>query len=406
MGYNTNNLISDSFSDWERAFNYLGELSSNEKIVIVIDEFPYMVKGDKSIPSILQGIWDHNLINKNIMLILSGSSMSFFEDEIIGYKNPLYGRSTGIYKLQPLEYFDAIKFFPNYSSEDKLIAFAILGGIPHYLKQFDPNESLEDNILKRMLTKGTILFGEVDYLIHQELREPAVYNSILEAIAAGCNTFSKIINHSKIDSQKITIYLKNLTELGIIKKEFSISATTKDKANSSQGEYIICDNLFNFYYRYIFPYMGDYELAKSNILWNALIKNDLHHFSSKAFENVCVGYLYKLAAENKLPGAFNNFGRWWGKNTHKTPEGKLITTPEKIDILGVDIKKKNYILGECKFRNSEFNYSQYDSLTKEINLTGNIYYYLFSLSGFSESLVELANNSTTIKLITLNDIFN
>ena len=405
LGYNTNNLISDSFSDWERAFNYLGELNSDEKIVIVIDEFPYMVKGDKSIPSILQGVWDHNLMHKNIMLILSGSSMSFFENEILGYKNPLYGRSTGIYKLEPLEYTDAVKFFPNYSNEDKLIAYAILGGIPHYLKQFNPNESLEDNIIKRVLTKGTILFGEVDYLIHQELREPAVYNSIIEAIAAGCNTFSKIIDHSKIDSQKITVYLKNLTELGIIKKEFSTSATTKDKVNNSKGEYIICDNLFSFYYKYIFHYMGEYELAKSNILWNALIKNDLHHFSSKAFENVCIGYLYNLASKGELPGAFINFGRWWGKTTHKTTEGKLITTPEEIDILGVDITKKKYILGECKFRNSEFTFSQYDDLTKKINLPGNIYYYLFSLNGFSSSLVEFANNNSNIKLITLDNIF-
>ena len=90
-----------------------------------------MVKGDKSIPSILQGIWDHNLSNKNIMIILSGSSMSFFENEILGYKNPLYGRSTAIYNLEPLNYDEAIKFFPNYSNEEKLIAYSILGGIPH-----------------------------------------------------------------------------------------------------------------------------------------------------------------------------------------------------------------------------------------------------------------------------------
>lgn len=145
--------ITDSFSNWERAFNYLGEIDSNEKLVIVIDEFPYMVKGNESIPSIIQGIWDHNLRNKNIMLILSGSSVSFFESKILGYKNPLYGRATGIYKLEPLKYYEAIQFFPNYSNEDKLIAYAVLGGIPHYLKQFDNTKSLEENIIKKFLLK-------------------------------------------------------------------------------------------------------------------------------------------------------------------------------------------------------------------------------------------------------------
>lgn len=397
--------ITDSFSDWERAFNYLGEIDSNEKLVIVIDEFPYMVKGNESIPSIIQGIWDHNLKNKNIMLILSGSSMSFFESKILGYKNPLYGRATGIYKLEPLKYYEAIQFFPNYSNEDKLIAYAILGGIPHYLKQFDNTKSLEENIIKKILTKGTILFNEVDYLIHQELREPATYNSILEAIASGCNSFSKIIDHSKIGSQKISIYLKNLIELGIVKKELPFFSTSNEKSNKTKGQYVICDNLFTFYYKYVFPYMGEYELEKASMLWNILIKNDLHSFSSKTFENICISYLYNEAYSNKLPAPFINFGRWWGKTIHKENNSKPYTTIEEIDIIGTDIKKTNFILGECKFRNSEFNYSQYDSLTKKINLEGNIYYYLFSLSGFSNSLIQLSKENKNIKLISLDDIF-
>lgn len=404
LSFNQNIIVNDSFSDWERAFNYLGEIHSEEKLIVVIDEFPYMVKGNKSIPSILQGIWDHNLSNKNIMIILSGSSMSFFENEILGYKNPLYGRSTAIYKLEPLNYDEAIKFFPNYSNEEKLIAYSILGGIPHYLKQFNPNDTLENNIIKNILTKGTILFDEVDYLIHQELREPAVYNSILEAIAAGCNTFTEIIDHSKIDSQKITVYLKNLIELGIIKKEFPIQTSIKTKSNNSKGEYIINDNLFNFYYKYIFPYMGEYELEKINILWQSLIKSDLHNFASKTFENVCIKYLYQLSSKNQLPSIFLNIGRWWGKTTHKTQDNKLVSTSEEIDILGIDIKNKCYILGECKFRNSEFNYTQYEDLTKKISLCGDIHYYLFSLSRFSKSLIEEAKNNIKIHLLTLNDI--
>lgn len=151
--------------------------------------------------------------------------------------------------------------------------------------------------------------------------------------------------------------------------------------------------------------MGEYELEKATMLWNILIKNDLHSFSSKTFENICISYLYNESYNNKLPALFINFGRWWRKTIHKENDSKPYTTVEEIDIIGTDITKTNFILGECKFRNSEFNYSQYESLTKKINLEGNIYYYLFSLSGFSNSLIQLSKENKNIKLISLDDIF-
>lgn len=130
---------------------------------MVIDEFPYMCKENQSIPSILQNLWDEILKDENVMLILCRSAMSFIEKEILAEKNPLYGRATGIYKMKEMEFYKAIQFFPNYFDRDKVLAYAILGDISHYLKRFDSGLTLAENIKKNIFIKGCTLYSKVEF---------------------------------------------------------------------------------------------------------------------------------------------------------------------------------------------------------------------------------------------------
>lgn len=248
------NAYISEFSDWEKAFRSITELPYGEKKkLVVIDEFPYMCKGNESIPSVLQNLWDDLLKDENIMLILCGSAMSFIEKELLAEKNPLYGRATGIYKMTEMGFYDAAKFFPDYSPKEKVIAYSILGGIPHYLNQFDSRRTLEENIKKSILSKGSALYSEVEFLLRQELRETPVYNSIIEAVALGNTKLNEISMKSLIDdTSKTSVYLKNLIEHGIIEREFSISESIKEKANSNKGLYRITDNFFRIWYAFVF----------------------------------------------------------------------------------------------------------------------------------------------------------
>jgi AAA+ ATPase superfamily predicted ATPase len=249
------------FSDWDKAIRSITELPyGNKKKLVVIDEFPYMCKGNESIPSILQNLWDETLKDENIMLVLCGSAMSFIEKELLAEKNPLYGRATGIYKMTEMGFYDAVKFFPNYSARDKVIAYSVLGGIPHYLQQFDNSRTLEENIKKSILTKGSALYSEVEFLLRQELRETPVYNSIIEAVALGNTKLNDISIKSLIDdTSKTSVYLKNLIELGIVEREFSVSESTKEKANTNRGLYRITDNFFRFWYAFVFTNISELE---------------------------------------------------------------------------------------------------------------------------------------------------
>ena len=395
----------DCFSDWEKAFSSVLHIDSNEKKLIIIDEFPYACKVNKSIPSILQVLWDEKLRHENVMIVLCGSAMSFIEKDLLAEKNPLYGRTTGIYKMNPLPYLDAFKFFPNFSNEDKLLAYSILGGVPQYLRQFNDKLSLEDNIKQNILKKGCSLYNEVEFLLKQELRETSVYNTIVQAIALGNNSFNDILNKTHLEKSKLSVYLKSLIDLSIIEKETPALSSNKDIHNISKGNYVLVDNFFRFWYAFAYPNFTDLENDDIDGVWENDIKNNLHNFAARPFEKICLDYLYILNKNKKLPFRIHNASRYWGK-TLQLINGKKESINLEIDILAPDEKKKNFIFGECKFTKEAFDMQQLKKLQNKVFLNGNIYYYLFSLSGFTSSIKEYALNNKNLILIETKDIIN
>lgn len=403
------NYISE-FADWEKAFRAVLDLPyGNQKKLLVIDEFPYMCRGNKSIPSILQNLWDAELRDSNVMIILCGSAMSFIEKELLSEKNPLYGRATGIYKMKEMGFYDAIKFFPEYSDRDKVLTYAVLGGIPHYLRQWNPKLSVDENIKRNILTKGCILYSEVEFLLHQELRETPIYNSIIEAVALGNTKLNDISQKSLLeDTAKTSVYLKNLMELGIVEREFSVDAKIKEQANSGRGTYRLTDNFFRFWYAFGFANYSQLEDGDVDGVYEYVVKPALHEFASFAFEDVCREFVRMLQKKNELPFRYSKIGRWMGKTTvrdEKASDG-LRTAETEIDLLCIGKDAREYLVGECKFKGVPFSYSEYlDTLAKLTPLKekSKFYYALFSESGFDQKILDCAAMNET-QLYSLEDI--
>lgn len=401
------------FADWESAFRSVLDLPyGDKKKLLIVDEFPYMCKGNKSIPSILQNLWDAELKDGNVMIVLCGSAMSFIEKELLAEKNPLYGRATGIYKMTEMGFYDAIRFFPDYSDEDKVFAYSILGGIPHYLRQFRPELSVAENIKKNILTKGCVLYSEVDFLLHQELRETPIYNSIIEAVALGNTKLNDISQKSLVeDTSKTSVYLKNLIELGIIKREFSVDSKMKEKANSNRGTYRLTDNFFRFWYAFGFTNFSQLEDGDVDGVYDYVISPALHEFASFAFEDVCKEFVKKLQKKNALPFRYAKMGRWTGKTTvrDKDAQSGLRVAETEIDLLGIGRDAKEYLVGECKFKKVPFDYSEYlDTKAKLTPLkeSAKFYYALFSQSGFDEKVRAEADRENNLRLFDLSQIVN
>lgn len=390
------------FSDWEKAFRAVIDLPyGDSKKLIVIDEFPYMCKGNKSIPSILQNLWDAELRDANVMIVLCGSAMSFIEKDLLAEKNPLYGRATGIYKMKEMGFYDAVKFFPEYSPRDKVIAYSVLGGIPHYLRQWNPKLSVAENIKSNILTKGCILYSEVDFLLHQELRETPIYNSIIEAVALGNTTLNNISQKSLVeDTSKTSVYLKNLIELGIIEREFSVDAKIKEQANGNRGTYRLTDNFFRFWYAFGFANFSQLEDGDVDGVYEYIVEPALHEFASFAFEDVCREFVRELQKKNALPFRYAKMGRWMGNTTVRDTKATngLRTANTEIDLLAIDRTGKEYLVGECKFKKEPFTYGEYlDTLAKltPLKKDAKFHYALFSETGFDDKILADAEKDGT-----------
>jgi len=378
-----------SFTSWEQALGAVVELPASGKKLLVIDEFPYMARNNSSIPSILQNLWDETLKDKNVMIVLCGSAMSFIENEILAEKNPLYGRATGILKMTEMGFYDAIQFFPNYSHEDKIAAYAILGGIPHYLKQFDSDAPLEQNIKRHILTRGSILYSEIEFLMRQELRETALYNTIIEAVALGNTKLNDIYTKTNIERSKLSVYIKNLISLGIMEREFSVSAGVKETANASRGLYQLADNYFSFWYRFVFGNLSELESGDVDGVYTYSIAPELNHYVSGKFEDICRQFVRREKMAGTLPFRFEKMGRYFNKDV-------------EIDIMAIG---KSILFGECKYKNSAFDNGELLRLqAKAAKLAEQeAYFYLFSKSGFTPELEAMQDGS--VRLIGLVDLF-
>lgn len=382
-----------AFSSWEQAVKSVLELPGEQKKLLVIDEFPYMVKANKEIPSILQKLWDEVLKDSSVMIILCGSAMSFIEKEILAEKNPLYGRATGILKMKEMDFYDAIQFVPDYSPEDKMVSYAILGGIPHYLKQFNSELSLAENVKRNILTRGSILYSEVEFLMHQEFRETTTYNTIITAVALGNTKLNDISMKTQIEKTKLSAYLKNLVDLGILRREFSMTERIKEQANVQRGLYQITDNFFRFWYAYVFPNLSELESGDSEGIWNHVIMESLDYYTSYAFEEVCRQYLRRKNRQNELPFYFTQIGRWWNKT-------------DELDIMAMDNRKKEFIIGECKYKNHPFSVADLEKMQRKFfpqNPNEQVNYWIFSKSGFSRETIAAANEQN-VRMVSLEEI--
>ena len=385
-----------AFSGWEAAISYISGKCGEEKTVVIIDEFPFIASANPSIKSILQHTIDHVWKEKNIMLILCGSSVSFMENEVMGYKSPLYGRITDKLEVEPFDYVDAAKFFPGYSAEEKLIAYGILGGIPRYLGAFDPELDLWTNLERQVLRREAFLNDEPQMLLRMELREPNIYNSILEAISNGHNRVAEIADHIHEDASKCSKYMVTLQNIRLIEKKIPCG----ENRESKRGIYQISDAFYTFWYRYVFSNRSFYELLGTKAAVSQ-IREDINDYMGPQFECLCKQYLIRQAKAGKLPFVPAVIDKWWGNNP-------VLKQQDDVDVLALSPKGDKAIFCECKFRNKPMPMEEYDDLVTASQIFSKVqekYLYFISKGGYTQPVVERAKREGAV-LLTLEDLLS
>lgn len=373
--------------DWETLLGYLGDQNG----IVVLDEFPYLIDADESLPSVIQRLWDQRFQNTSGTLILIGSSISMMEEATLLGNSPLYGRFTEKLDLRPLDFTAAQEFVPdNASTEERIFTWGIFGGVPYYLDSVGLGRELGTALTKEVLSQKGYLHNEPEYVLRTELTNPNRYFAILTAIAAGKTTSNEIAQAVGIDGKQISTYTQKLERLRLIEREVPI---TEEKAKSRRGRYRILDSLFRFWYRFVYGKEDRYERLGEDA-YEAVIEPELPDFVSQEFEKLCQNALPKLYPEEM----FLDIGRWWYKE-------------HEVDVVGFTTGG-TMVVGECKFTNKPLDYSALASLedhAAEIRWTpdtsnSNKKYALFTRSGATQSVREAVSKRDDLQLFDLRDI--
>jgi hypothetical protein len=315
------------------------------------------------------------------------------ENQVLGQESPLYGRRTGQFKIEALDYRETAVFHPELSLTDNALIYGITGGVPHYINKLNVKKDLDDAILTNLFDRSSYLYEEPANLLKQELREPAVYNAIIKAIAAGATHLNEIVTKVGETSGTCTSYVKTLIDLGIVKKETPVTEKTGKKTI-----YLLADNFFRFWYRFVPSNMSAIDSGRIDRVYNKAISQYYSDYMGLVFEQMCRDYLLYYA--QNLPFDINEVGQWWGTN----PKNKKQV---QIDIVGTPVEGKEYIIGSCKYRKEKIGIDELELLREYATVFGKgerYHYYIFSRGGFTDKLIQASDNGE-VTLVRLEEMY-
>jgi len=322
-----------SFRSWEALLGYMAQQAARKPFVFLWDEFPYAVEGDRSLPSILQAAWDHELSRTGIKLVLCGSSIGMMERACLSPEAPLFGRRTGQWKVDPFGPIDFALLWPFKSMVDLLSAYCVTGGCPLYATRMNPGAKLETNIRDHILTKGSMLYDEVPFLLREELRDPHVYQSVMGAVAAGARKFSEISSKTGLDRAHLTRYLSILIGLDMIERDVPVTEVHPEK--SRKGIYRICDPFMAFWYRFVFPMRDRLEGGEADTVLREEVLPALDAHISRIVEPV-IRSLFMDRWKDRVPFKVAFAGRHWSDR-------------EEFDCVLMDSGRRNAMVVEIKW---------------------------------------------------------
>jgi len=325
------------FFSWAELWEAAATLLRGQRRIVILDELPYAAEADSSMLSALQHAWDQHFKQSEIIMVLCGSHVRIMET-LLTHQSPLFGRMTGQWLLEPLDFSALRLFFPTWSAEERVALYAMVGGIPAYLEWLDPERSLVENIRHVVLAPGSMFVAEPQFLLYDEVREPQTYLAILKAIGRGHHTLNEINNASLVGKTHLSTYLATLQALRLVERRLPVTIPVARRRKSRQGRYHFSDPYFRFYFRFIDPYQEYLPTEPERLLTG--VRQGLRAFvGGTAFEQLAQEWLKKQGRRGKLPFEPKAVGSHWSRRV-------------QVDAVAINWQTRDILLGECKWTES------------------------------------------------------
>ncbi len=363
---------------------------SASKLVVIIDEFQYIAKRDEEFLKAVIKLRTKKLYPGPVMILLASSSVAWMEQELDEQLSDSVKRVDERIKLDDLKFLDVVRSYPEYSVSDCVKAYGILGGVSSYMNRWNSKKDIRSNVCKNILSPNGYLFAEAERFIGSELRELAIYDTILAAIAAGHRKLNDLFNQTGFSRAKISVYMKNLAAFEVIEKVNSFE--TGGWENAQKGIYQIRSNYVNFWFRFIYPHLSDLYMMTPEAFYDTYIESGLDDYMNRYFVQVCMEYLELLNLVEKLPIRIHKAGTWVGKTGN-------------IDIIAQDSARNN-LIGLCNWSEPQLTYQMCEKLfdtMKKAKLKSD-HYYLFSAKSFDEELLEKAKEDQRLVLVDMTQL--
>jgi hypothetical protein len=299
----------------------------------------------------------------------------------------LAGEIQSFIKVKEFTFMEMVDRFPDSTTQDCIVIYSILGGVPAYLNLWNPKESVRRNIIRIVLEDKAPLRREAQRYLKTSLRELPYYSTILAVLAEDEPKLNYLYNRTHFSRAKISVYLKNLIQLDVATKLFSYEP---EKKNSVQkGLYGITDSFLEFWYKLVYPNLSELNMMEPEQFYQGFIKKQLKQLEERAYIKVCREFMELMNRYHKLPVAFHSFSSLYGKNGY-------------IPIVS-EAENGSFLVGICRWAERPMGMEDFEELLRELDETGieADYYYLFSKSGFTTELASMARDMNNIQCIDL-----
>ena len=388
------------FPSWEAAFRYLADLAEHlpeqGNLLVVMDEFTYLVQSDPDLVGVLQRVWDH-LLSKaaRVRLILSGSLVSVMESEVLSARAPLYGRGQAM-RLRPLEFGALRELLPDWTPESRVAVFAVCGGIPAYLDLFARAGKFDRGLLEYGLAPNGVLLTDASLLLNERLDEPHVYESVLATIASGFHEWSEIAGIARVAETKLGHYLQTLQALELVERRQPVLAARGNR----HGRYFVKDAFLRFYYRFVLPHRTAIQRGMLGRTVQTIVEDLRAFIGTYVFEELCRDWALIQADLGTLGWLPEEYGSYW-----RQVRGERV----QLDVVAASRRDKRLLIGEVKWGTAPVGRSVLADLIArsqrmpEVAEGWRTEYVLFSRNGFTEATQALAHERGA-RLVTLAEV--